>query len=270
MPKKDLKIIFIGDINGKIGRETIKKEIPGIKKKYAPDLIIANADNIAHGKGATENTVKELMKYGIEFFTSGDHCFDQLNSIKDVYNDMLPTIRPLNYSVKAPGKGYDIINTPKGDVLVINLIGRVFMRRDYECPFILCEDLIKKLENIKFSAIIIDIHAEATSEKIALKHYFDGKVSAILGTHTHVMTADETISAKGTAYISDVGMTGAADGILGVDKENIIESFITQIKAPHVIPVKGKSIMNCVLITVDSKSSKALKIESIIKKVTIN
>jgi len=266
-----LKILFIGDINGKIARETIKKLLPEIKTKYRPDLVIANAENAAHGKGVTESTLQELMSYGIDWFTNGDHAFDKDKFINQVYESELPIIRPANYSSEAPGKGYVIIEAKKLRILLINLIGRVFMSMDYDCPFKKINSILEEiaLSEKKLSAIIVDIHAEATSEKVAMGHYLDGRVSAVVGTHTHVMTADQKITKNGTAYITDVGMVGSDEGVIGVKKENIINTFLTQIKLPHVIPETGKSILNSVLITIDPKNKKAIEIKPIIKYTNI-
>ncbi len=265
-----LNILFIGDISGKIGRKTVQKVLPGLRKKLKPDLIIANAENIAHGTGVTEKTLKEVMEYGVDWFTCGDHSFKREKE-NDVFNN-LPIIRPANFPDKSPGNGYTIIKVNSYNILLINLIGRVFMHMDYDCPFRKVDKILKEnnLDKKNISAIIIDIHAEATSEKIALKHYLDGKVSALLGTHTHVMTADNEITKKGTAYISDVGMTGFADGCIGIEKENIIKTFLTQIKSKHNIPDEGRAIFNAVSLTINPKTGKTTEIKPIIKFVKIN
>lgn len=298
-----LKILFIGDISGNIGRKTVNAILPGLKKKLKPDLVIANAENIAHGTGVTEKTLKEVMEAGVDWFTCGDHSFKREKEFA-VY-DNLPILRPANYSEDTPGKGHAIITVNKYNILLINLIGRVFMDMDYDCPFRKLDEILtgknmdkKKLprtfletENTNsknsnnkaipeqslqqickvwgISAIIVDIHAEATAEKIALGHYADGRISAMVGTHTHVMTADSKITKKGTAYISDAGMTGFSEGCIGVDKENIIKTFLTQIKNTHVIPETGKAIFNAVLITIDPKTRKATGIKPIIKTIEI-
>jgi len=262
-----MKILLIGDINGKIGRQAVAKILPKIKKREKPDLIIANADNVAHGSGVTENTLKELIDAGVDYFTNGDHAFRNLKQLA-VY-DKFPIIRPANYSPQAPGKGFTIVNQGKNKILLINLIGRTYMKNDYECPFHKIDEILAKFAKQNLSAIIIDVHAEATSEKISLSHYVDGRVSAVIGTHTHVMTADHKITENGTATITDVGMTGAADGSLGIDFEGIIKTFLTQIKYPHVIPEKGKAIFNAVLINIDVKSTKAKSIKPIIEFVNI-
>ena len=260
-----LKILFIGDINGKIGRKTVEKVLPRLRKKYKPDLVIANAENIAHGSGISEKPLKELIESGVDWFTSGDHTFDKYEKIKECFKMDLPVVRPANYPPNTPGKGYAIINIGKFKILLINLLGRVFMSLDFDCPFRKLDEILADqfLQKQKFSAIIIDIHAEATAEKITLRHYADNRVSAVLGTHTHVQTADAIVTEQGTAYITDVGMVGAADGCIGVDKDNPIKTILTQIKHKHVLPEKGKVIFNSVLITINSKTGKATQIKPI-------
>jgi len=267
-----LKVLFIGDIVGKIGRETVKKLLPGLKKEFKPDLVIANAENVAHGSGINKNSLVELREAGVDWFTNGDHAFDREKQIIECFKDKMPLIRPANYPMGVPGSGYAVIELPsaivggKSDkVLLINLVGRVFMGPNFDCPFRKLDEILAypNLASEKFSAIIIDIHAEASAEKITLRHYANGRVSAVLGTHTHVMTADQQITDKGTAYISDVGMVGAADGCIGVDKENPIKTILTQIKHKHVLPEKGKTILNAVLITFNTKTAEATNIKPI-------
>ena len=225
MPDNYMKILFIGDIAGKIGREAVRKILPKVKKKYGVDVVIANADNIAHGKGATRTTINDLITSGVDYFSNGDHAFDQPSQIQDVYESKLPIVRPANFPPNNPGKGYGLINVPgKNPILLINLVGRVFMKSDYDCPFREIDNILANFAKQKLSAIIVDIHAEATSEKIAMKYYLDGRVSAVVGTHTHVMTADQEVTGAGTAYITDVGMTGAGNtSVLGVAKDEIIK-----------------------------------------------
>jgi len=261
-----LKILFIGDIVGKIGRKAVAKILPALKQSLKPDLVIANAENLAHGKGLTESTLKEMMVAGIDWFTNGDHAFD---NNPELYQTNLPILRPANYAADVPGKGYNLIDIAGHKVLLINLIGRVFMPLNYDCPFRKFTEILTNLAKKNLSAIIVDIHAEATSEKLALGHYSDGKVSAVLGTHTHIMTADAKITEQGTAYLTDIGMVGLADGVIGVEKQGIIQSFLTQIKSPHIIPETGRAIFNAVLLTIDPKTKKAMFIKPIIKFINI-
>ncbi|MBU0637165.1 MAG: TIGR00282 family metallophosphoesterase [Patescibacteria group bacterium] len=258
-----LKILFIADIVGKIGRMTINKLLPKLKKEYCPDLVIANAENLTHGKGLTKDTIEEMMKAGIDWFTNGNHAFS--NKTEKLYTNNFPVLRPANYPINTPGNGYSIINVKEQQILLINLIGRIFMPMNYDCPFAKLNEILSSLANKNLSAIIVDMHAEATSEKIALRHYIDGKVSALVGTHTHVMTADQMITDQGTSYLTDVGMVGLANGIIGVDKENVIKTFLTQIKYPHVMSETGPAIFNAVLLSINPKTQKTQKIKPIIK-----
>jgi len=264
-----LKILFIGDICGRIGRQAVIKLLPQIKKEEKVDFVIANAENSAHGSGITESIIKELMEAGVDHITMGDHAFKNTKNL-DVY-EKYPILRPANFPKNVPGNGYKIIEINNKKILLINLIGRVFMKMDYDCPFRKIDEILGKfhLQTKSLSAIIVDIHAEATSEKISLGHYLNEKVSAVLGTHTHIMTADQKVTKEGTAYITDVGMTGAADECIGTDKENIIKTYLTQISYPHVIPEKGRAILNSVLLEIDNKNCKAKKIKPITKYVNI-
>lgn len=264
-----MKILFIGDICGKIGRQAVAKILPKLKKELKPDLIIANAENLAHGKGVTEKTLKEMNDVGIDWFTTGDHAFKAQKQIEEIYSSDLSILRPANFSANVLGKGYAFITKNKEKILLINLIGRTFMQMDYDDPFRKLDEILSNFANKNLSAIIVDMHAEATSEKVALGLFADGKVSAILGTHTHVMTADHKILDNNTAYITDVGMTGFAQGVIGLDKENIIKTFLDQIKYPHVLPEKGKAIFNAVCITIDPKTAKAHSIKPITKFINI-
>jgi len=257
---KPLSIIFIGDIVGKLGRRAVAEIVPKWREQYQPDLIIANGENMAHGKGITLLSAKEVLASGIDWLTSGDHCFDQNSSIKECYESALPILRPANYADEAPGKGYAEIKVGDQEILLINLIGRSFMPRHYNCPFRTAEKILNGFTGKKFSAIIIDIHAETTAEKIALRHFLNGKVSALLGTHTHVPTADNQITEKGTGYITDVGMCGDADGVIGVQAEAIIASFLTQTKVGHTLADKGRAQICAVRLSIDPVTGRCLEI----------
>jgi hypothetical protein len=271
-----LKVLFIGDVVGRLGREAVKEILPKLKKELEPDLVIANAENIAHGAGVSKGTLPELFGAGVDYCTTGDHAFDKEKQIDECYKEGMNILRPANYPPDVPGAGYALINFKKGkedyEILLINLVGRVFMNANFDCPFRKLDEILNQTDLIKKKnlAIIIDLHAEATAEKIIFRHYADGRVSAILGTHTHVATADEEVTEKGTAYISDTGMVGSTDGCIGVNKEEPLKSILTQIKYKHVIPEKGKATFNAVLITIDPKTGKAKDIKRIKKNININ
>lgn len=261
-----MTILFFGDITGKMGREAIKKYLPKLKQTYQPDLIIANGENLAHGLGLTAKTLEEMLEAGIDFFTSGNHVWDK----KDIYQifsdnklkDKL--IRPSNYPPGAPGEGYKIIQINAYSLLVINLVGRVFFSENFDCPFRSLDDILGKTQRKKIDGIIVDFHAEATSEKEAMGWYADGRVSAVVGTHTHVQTADEKILSRGTAYISDMGMVGPSDSVIGAEKESIIKMFLSQISQPIEPSAEtGPYIINGVIIEINPKTKLAKSIKRI-------
>lgn len=255
-----MNILLIGDIVGKPGRQVVTKYLPVLRKQYKIECVIANAENAAGGFGLTPDTARELLGSGIDVLTSGNHIFAQKEIIPYLDADM-PILRPLNYPSGVPGRGYLI----SGKVLVINLMGRVFMN-NLDCPFRAMDKLLGELK-IKPKVIIVDFHAEATSEKVAMGRYLDGRVSAILGTHTHVGTIDTQILPGGTAYVTDIGMTGPADSIIGDDADAIIQRFLTQM--PHHLSVgKGKPVLNAVLVEVDTTSGKAISIKRVQREMT--
>ncbi len=262
---ENMKIIFIGDIVGRPGRKTVKEILPALKEEYSPDIVIANGENMAHGRGISEESVSEMQDAGITFFTSGNHIFANAPAVPKLDDKKFPVIRPANFPPGNPGRGYQIIETGKlQKVLIVNLMGRVFMKQNYDCPFRTMDQIIAEHAGDNLSAIIVDIHAEATSEKVALGHYLNGRVSAVIGTHTHIPTADSTILSEGTAYITDVGMVGVTDSVIGVQKEPVIKGFLTQMPFKYEI-VDGPSIFASVLIEIDDSTGKATDIKQIIK-----
>jgi metallophosphoesterase (TIGR00282 family) len=261
-----MKILFIGDIIGRPGRDTVKEILPSLKKKYSPDFVIANGENLTHGRGISEETVEEMKKAGVDFFTSGNHVYANKSGVAKLDDKSFPVIRPANFPPGNPGRGYQLLETAKMQkVLVINLMGRVFMKRNYDCPFRTADAILEEHKADNPNTIIVDIHADATSEKAALAHYLDGRVTAVLGTHTHVPTADARILEEGTAYITDVGMVGLKNSIIGVDKEPIIRNFLTQMPVKHEIG-EGPTVFNAVIIETEESTIKAEKIELIIEE----
>jgi len=222
-----MNLLFLSDIVGRPGREAVTRTLDGLKKEFAPDITIANAENIAHGKGVTESTIDELRKAGIDFFTSGNHVWKKEGKALLQRKDM-PLIRPANYPPDVIGKGYAIRNVLSQKIAIINLIGRTFFRFHYDCPFRTADSILKEIAHEKCSAVFVDFHSEATSETRALGFYLDGRVSAVIGTHTHVQTADDQILPNGTAYITGAGMCGIHQSILGKNKDQVIEGFLKQ------------------------------------------
>lgn len=252
-------ILVVGDVIGKPGRRAVAALVPGLYNQYGLDLVIANAENAAGGLGLTLVTAKELLGAGVDALTSGNHIWAQKEIIPYLDSEM-PILRPLNYPLGVPGKGYLIA----GQVMVVNLIGRTFIG-NFDCPFRAMDKLLAELEP-KPPVIIVDFHAEATSEKIAMGRYLDGRVSAVLGTHTHVGTIDAQLLPGGTAYVTDIGMTGPIDSIIGDDAEAVLRRFLTMM--PHRLSVgRGKTVFNAVLVGVDENSGKAISIDRIHQEV---
>lgn len=222
-----LKIIFLGDIVGRPGRKAIKEFLPTIISEYAPDLIIANGENAAGGFGLTLQVAEELISYGVDVITLGNHTWKN-REINKVFENFTQVIRPANYPPGTPGEGYGLFTAKNGyKVGIINLLGQVYLDPPLDCPFKVGEEIVKFLKS-KTPYILLDFHAEATSEKVALGNYLDGMASAVVGTHTHITTADQRILPHGTGYITDAGMCGPVDSVLGVKKELAIKKFITK------------------------------------------
>jgi len=254
-----LLILVVGDVIGKPGRRAVNTLLPRLRQQYGLDLVIANAENAAGGLGLTLATAKELLDAGVDVLTSGNHIWAQSEIIPYLDSDM-PILRPLNYPPGVPGKGYLVT----GQAMVVNIIGRTFIG-NFDCPFRAMDKLLAELEP-KPSVIIVDFHAEATSEKIAMGRYLDGRVSAVLGTHTHVGTIDAQLLPQGTAYVTDIGMAGPVDSVIGDDAEAVLRRFLTML--PHRLSVgKGRTIFSAVVVGVDEKSGKATSIDRIYQEV---
>ncbi len=254
-----MRILVIGDIIGKPGRKAVKEILPGLCDEYNIDLVVGNGENAAGGLGLTPSTAEELFDSGIDVITTGNHIW-AYKEIIPYLDSKLALLRPLNYPPMNPGRGYLL----KNNVLIINLVGRVFMGH-VDCPFRAMDQLLAEFEH-KSIPIIVDFHAEATSEKVAMGRYLDGRVSAVLGTHTHVGTADAHILAGGTAYVTDIGMVGPIDSVIGDDPDSVINRFLTQI--PSRLSVgKGKVSFDAILVEVDEKTGKAVDIKRIQKVV---
>lgn len=249
-----MRILMIGDVIGKPGREAVRALLPDLKRERAIDFVICNGENTAGGFGITVETATELLESGVDVLTSGNHIWDKKEIVPHL-DEGLPLIRPANYP-DAPGRGY----LEKGGVTVVNLMGRVFMA-PLDCPFRTADALLEQLkEEGKSKVIIVDFHAEATSEKQAMGWYLDGRVSGVFGTHTHVGTVDARILPKGTAYLTDVGMTGPTDSVIGSDKDAVLARFMTSL--PQRLPVaSGPCMLNAVLVDVDEETGNASSIE---------
>jgi metallophosphoesterase (TIGR00282 family) len=254
-----LRILAIGDIIGKPGRKAVKEILPGLYSEYNIDLVVGNGENAAGGLGLTPSTAEELFDSGIDVITTGNHIW-AYKEIIPYFDSEPPLLRPLNYPPTNPGRGYLL----KSNVLIVNLVGRVFIG-NFDCPFRAMDQLLAEFEH-KSMPIIVDFHAEATSEKVAMGKYLDGRVSAVLGTHTHVGTIDAHILPGGTAYVTDIGMVGPIDSVIGDDPDSVLDRFLTQI--PGRLSVgKGKVSFDAILVEVDEKTGKAVDIKRIQKVV---
>ncbi len=257
-----MTILFFGDIMGRTGREAIKEILPRLKEEIRPDLIIANCENLAHGKGVTAKVVQEMEKAGIEVFTSGNHIWKQKQAQDLLQAKDSPILRPANYPPDVPGRGYLILEVGTKKVAVINLVGRVFFQEDFDCPFRKADEILKELEAEKLAAVIVDFHAEASSESVALGWYLDGRVSLVAGTHTHIQSADQRILPRGTAYITDIGLVGAYNSVIGVDKDLALQGFLTQMPVQFKV-AEGEAIVNAIVCKIDTKTGQARKIERV-------
>jgi len=258
-----MKILFIGDVVGSPGREAINKLLPGLKEEYSLDFVIANAENASGGSGITSKVAKDLFDSGVSVLTSGDHIWKK-SEIFEIITQEERILRPANYPLGAPGSGATVFKTANNQkVGVINIQGRVFMEA-LDSPFKAALAAYEKLSQ-ETKIIILDIHAEATSEKVAMGWFLDGKVSAILGTHTHIQTADDKILPKGTAYITDVGMTGPYHSVIGRKVENVLERFLTSVPIRFEVALEDIQLHGVVL-DIDEKTGLARSITRIQKK----
>lgn len=258
-----MKILAVGDTVGNPGRRAIKELYPQIKKEYEIDFLIVNGENVAGGSGINGKSARELFDAQVDVITNGDHAWDQKEA-KLLFNTEPRMIRPANYPEPCIGKGLTIVTANNGTpIAVLNLLGRTFLKT-VDCPFKKADELLKTIPK-ECRIIILDMHAEATSEKIAMGWYLDGRVSAIFGTHTHVQTADERILPKGTGYLTDAGMTGSYDSVLGRKVEPVLERFLTQL--PTRFDVAEENVKLCgVIFDIDEKTGQTIGIQRIQKE----
>ena len=251
-----MKILFIGDIVGQPGREILERVLPELREEYQLDFIIANAENAAAGKGLTGPVAADLLSLGINVLTLGNHSFDR-SEIETIINNPR-VLRPANYPSVVPGQGFGIYSIEgKAKIAVISLMGRVYMPL-VDCPFRKINEVIDQISG-QAPIIIVDFHAEVTSEKVAMSWYLDGRVSAIIGTHTHVPTADERILSGGTAALSDAGMTGPSEGIIGMDRELVLKKFLSAIPQRFNV-AQGQTVLQGALIDIDEVTGRSRSI----------
>jgi metallophosphoesterase (TIGR00282 family) len=256
-----MKLLFIGDVVGSPGRDMIQEYLPKLKEKYRPHITVINGENAASGRGITEKIYRSFLEWGAQAVTMGNHTWDN----RDIFNfidEAKYLVRPANFPDGVPGEGMKFLKLNQHEIAVINLQARTFMP-DLDCPFKKAEELVAEARK-KTPIIFVDFHGEATSEKQAMGWFLDGKVTAVVGTHTHVQTADNRILPAGTAYISDVGMTGPYDAILGMEREAVIQRFLTSLPVRFEVPKEGRTLLSGVLLEIDEKTGKAMKIERIL------
>ena len=261
MKKKGLRVLFLGDVVGPLGIAMVQKHLPKLRSSYSIDAVVVNGENSADGKGITPRLVAFYRHNGVDVITTGNHIWAK----REIYSYLAENkdlLRPANFPSAAPGVGVTTFTCKDQVIGIINLQGRVFMRDLLDCPFRTAESILTYLKD-KTNIIFIDFHAEATSEKSGLAYFLDGKISGIVGTHTHVQTADERILPNGTAFITDLGMCGSLNSMLGMKKEPIIDHFLTQMPVKFTVDTSVPVIMCGVWIEVDTKTGKAIKIERV-------
>jgi metallophosphoesterase (TIGR00282 family) len=248
-----MRILFLGDIVGRPGRRSVCSRLPELRREYEVDLVLANAENASGGLGLNQKNARQLHRAGLEVLTSGNHIWR--------YKEILPfleetdwLLRPLNYPPRVPGKGYTVVQSAGIRVAVLNLQGRVFME-PLDCPFRTADVALREMQEQNPEVILVDFHAEATSEKQALRHYLEGRVTALLGTHTHVQTSDACIGRKGTAYITDLGMCGPRDSVIGMDPDPVVRGFKMQLPQRWEVAA-GETILNGALLDIDTESGR--------------
>lgn len=255
-----MNILFVGDITGEAGLEKARQELGRLRRQYQADLVVVNGENAAERNGITERQFRELRFAGADVVTMGNHTWAN-GEIYQFIDREEALVRPLNYPEGTPGRGYTLVDMGRNQVAVVNLLGNVYVST-LPSPFTVIDGLLEQLQRQGVRHILIDFHGEATSEKLAFAHYVDGRVSAVLGTHTHVQTADACILSRGTAYISDVGMTGAIDSVLGVKTEQSVQQFVTQIPV-RFQHAEGAARLCAVAVELDDKTGRARGIERI-------
>jgi len=263
-----MNILFIGDIVGKVGRKAVRLTALKLKAEHSADLVIANGENMAHGSGFTPQTAEEVFSAGVDFMTSGNHWARKSEGITLFSDPSVPLIRPANWAGTVPGSGYRVIEVGATQIAIINLIGQVFMQEQSDHPFHAFDRILFELPK-HVTVVIVDYHAEATSEKQAFGWYADGRASLVVGTHTHVPTADARLLLNGTAYVTDVGMAGARDSVIGDVKEVRVEQFVNQLPAKHDVPESGDAIVCAVLVDIDAQTGKARSIKRVDTLVTV-
>lgn len=263
-----MKLLLIGDVVGKPARKAVGMLLPELRKEFNIDFVIANAENLAHGFGFTTQTLNELFAAGVDAATTGNHAWAKPEGRAILEQRDSRVVRPANYPVGTPGVGAKIFTIATKSILVVNLMGRVFMKENLDCPFRALDAILQTYSTQTFAGIIVDFHAETTSEKNAFGLYADGKATVVVGTHTHVPTADERVLPNGTAYITDIGMVGLQNSVIGFDS-GPLQSFLTQLHHHFEISDSGTVVFNAVLIDIDTATRKATSITRIQREIVV-
>lgn len=259
-----MRILFLGDIVGRSGRNAIEKNLPELRKRWRLDFIVVNGENASAGMGLTGKHAKTLLESGVDCLTLGDHAFDQRDMLSFIESEPR-IIRPINFAKAAPGKGVRLFNTQKGEkVLVAQALGQVFMKRPFDDPFSALDTALKTAPLGGLAqAVIVDFHAEATSEKMAMGHWLNGRASLVVGTHTHVPTGDAYVMSKGTAYMTDAGMCGDYQSVIGMDSAEPLNRFVTGMNKGRFTPSEGEATLSGVLVETERATGKAKSVEII-------
>jgi metallophosphoesterase (TIGR00282 family) len=259
-----VRLIFLGDVVGRAGRDALARELPLLKARYRPDLVVVNGENASSGAGLTPDHAKLILAAGADCITLGDHAFDQKDMLSFIETEPR-IIRPINFSKVAPGKGWRVFTATQGrKVLVAQVLGQVFMKRPFDDPFSAIEGVLKTHAlGAAVQAAIVDVHAEATSEKMGMGHWCDGQASLVVGTHTHVPTADAMILKGGTAYLSDAGMCGDYDSVIGMEKMEPLRRFVTGMAKGRFEPAEGEATLSGVFVETDDRTGKALRVQPV-------
>ncbi|MEZ0322791.1 MAG: TIGR00282 family metallophosphoesterase [Hydrogenothermaceae bacterium] len=252
-----MRFLLIGDVIGRTGRRAVSTLLPSLKKEYGIDFVVLNGENLAHGNGINQKVFNEMILAGVDVITSGNHTFDK-REVFPLLDTEPRLLRPANLPPMAKGRGFGLYERDGKKILVINLMGRVFMGWSLDCPFRKFDDIYQEFKD-KVNYIIVDFHGEATSEKQAFAYYVDGRATAVFGTHTHVQTSDERFLPNGTAFITDVGMTGAIDSVIGVRKDEVIEKFLTGMQKKYE-PAEGKFIFNALFLDTENRDIKRITV----------
>ncbi len=257
-----MRLLFLGDVFGKSGRSAIAAILPGLRESWSIDCVVANCENATQGRGVTTAHARDLLASGIDCMTLGDHAFDQRELQGTI--EQMPIVRPLNYARQVAGRGWGLCETPKGTVLVIAALGQVFMRAYFDSALPMIEDLLARYPlGRAVAAIVLDFHCEATSEKVATGYIHDGRVTIVAGTHTHIPTADARILSRGTAYMTDVGMSGTYDSVIGLESEPIVDRFLRGMPKGRMDAARGPATLCGLLVDSDDQTGLATRIRPV-------